>query len=564
MIGNSFANGENYVSSSNTNKSDIFNEPEKKIIVYESQIAEDSPIPPATSTDNTKHHSAFYSFWRFIANFSQKIDSLGMIESTGIERIPSYQRGTKKTQFLHVLGFWISASGGLSSMSSFFLGPLLFGLTFKQSVVSGWISMMIGCLIAAYCSIMGPQSGCRQMVTARYLFGWYFVKFVALVSIIGVLGWSVVNCVVGGEMLASIGNVPIWVGIVIVTCVSIVVAICGIKQVLRVEMYLSIPVMTVFTLLFISGSDKFHLINEYKPTSDTSIKGNWLCFFSLCYSITSTWGSITSDYYILFPEDTPKIHVFLLTFFGLLIPTTYVGLLALCLASTAMSYEPWLNSYNEYGMGGMLWSGFQRWNGFGKFCVVVLLLSLISNNIINTYSAAFSVQLSSVRLAKIPRWFWAFVVTAIYLICALVGRNHFSDILSNFLPMIGYWISMYFILLFEENVIFRKHFLYLYTREFPNLTTSNTSQLKQALKYRKVRYNWEAWEDDKVLTRGLAATFAFICGIGGVAISMSQTYWIGPVAVKLDNGDIAMWLSMGISGLVYPPCRYLELKKFGR
>lgn len=157
-------------------------------------------------------------------------------------------------------------------------------------------------------------------------------------------------------------------------------------------------------------------------------------------------GSITADYYILFPEDTAKYQVFLLTFFGTFVPTLFVGILGLLLACVAVVYQPWTEAYDKYGMGGLLHAGFERWNGFGKFCVVVLILSLVSNNIINAYSAAFSIQLSSVFAARVPRWFWSLVVTAICLICALVGRNHFSTILGNFLPMIGYWISMYFIL----------------------------------------------------------------------------------------------------------------------
>ena len=122
---------------------------------------------------------------------SKRLDALG-VEIRGIQRIPAYERGTSK-QFLSVAGLWLSAAGGLSSMSSYFLGPLLFELTFRQSLVSGLVSMAIGCAVAAYLSTMGPQSGCRQMVTARYLFGWYFVKFVSLASIIGVMGWSIVN-----------------------------------------------------------------------------------------------------------------------------------------------------------------------------------------------------------------------------------------------------------------------------------------------------------------------------------------------------------------------------------
>lgn len=534
------------------------------------------------SVDVEKKSHAFsgnkYLGWLVTA--SRKLDALG-VETNGIERISPYERGSSRRQFLHVAGLWLSATGGLSSMSSFFLGPLLFELNFRQCMASGLVSMMVGCLIAAYCSTMGPQSGCRQMVTARYLFGWWFVKFVALASIVGVMGWSVVNCVVGGEMLASISNdkVPLWVGIIIVMACSFLVSAFGIRQVLKVETLISVPVLTCFLLLYISSSDKFHLIYEIDNSSvdPLTIKGNWLNFFTLCYSITSTWGSITADYYILFPEDTAKYKVFLLTFFGTFTPTLFVGVLGLLLACVAVVYEPWNEAYEQYGMGGLLHAGFERWNGFGKFCVVVLILSLISNNIINTYSAAFSIQLSSVFAARVPRWFWSLVCTAICLICALVGRNHFSTILGNFLPMIGYWISMYFILLLEENVIFRRYFLYLYTKEFPRQETTNhpevgsssrtnIHEIKRKSMVSKNRYNWDMWNNYDVLTHGYAATFAFLCGVAGVVVGMAQAYWIGPIAAQFGEfgGDIAMWLSMGFSGVVYPWCRYWELRRFGR
>ncbi|CCK71188.1 Tpn1p KNAG_0G01300 [Huiozyma naganishii CBS 8797] len=522
---------------------------------------------------------------RKLEGLSRRIDALG-VETTGIERIEPYERGSAGRQFVQVAGFFLSATGGLSSMSSFLLGPLLFGLGFKECLTSGLVSMVIGCLVAAYCSIMGPQSGCRQMVTARYLFGWTFVKLPALASILGVLGWAVVNCVVGGEMLAAISNgkVPIAVGVVIVMVCSFFVAVFGIKQVLKVETLISVPVLTTFLLLYICASDKYKYVSVYNTDSmpRLELKGNWLNFFTLCYSITSTWGSITSDYYILFPEYTPKWQVFTLTFLGTAVPTLFVGVLGLLLSSAAVSYEPWQASYDKHGMGGLLWSGFSRWGGFGRFLVVVLLLSLVSNNIINTYSAAFSIQLSSVHAARIPRWFWCIVCTAVYFVAALVGRNHFSTILGNFLPMIGYWLSMYFMLLLEENELFRRWFLHLYTLEFPGgpeSTTTTTTKTAIAVTPRSVdewkrrhrsaqghRYNWDRWNDQSVLTHGYAATFAFVCGIAGVVVGMAQAYWIGPVARHFgpEGGDIAMWLAMGISGIVYPPCRYLELRRFGR
>lgn len=593
------------------NKVIIGNDNIEDIVTFESTTSTTNP----QDSNNSRSRFPTSKWLQFLKTISKKVDELG-VETTGINRVPPYQRGTLANQCRQVAGYWVAATGGLSSMSSYLLGPLVFDLTFKQTMTSGLISMIIGCLVAAYCSTMGPQSGCRQMVTARYLFGWWLVKLVALASILGVLGWSVVNSVVGGEMLAAISNdkIPISVGIIIVSILSFVVAVFGIKQVLRVETLISIPVILTFMLLYISSSDKYHYIYDFDNSSilnHQTLKGNWLSFFSLCYSITSTWGSIASDYSILFPEDTPKTLVFCLTFFGTAIPTLFVGILGIILSSIAMSYKPWLDEYDTHGMGGLLWMGFERWKGFGKFCVVILILSLVSNNIINTYSGAFSIQLSSLWAARIPRWFWCIVNTGICLVCALVGRNHFSTILGNFLPMIGYWISMYFILLLEENEIFRRYFLHLYTKEFPavtgkeqedddtgsierykdvypnasknyNITTSATTNttsitrnrkffnnihlLKSRQQRRKIRYNWDKWEDYNVLTHGYAATFAFVCGIAGVVIGMAQVYWIGPVARKLGDygGDIAMWLSMGISGLVFPICRYLELRYFGR
>ena len=461
-------------------------------------------------------------------------------------------------------------------MSSFFLGPLSFELGLRNTLIAGIIGQGLGCVLAAYCSMMGPRSGCRQMVSARFLFGWWFVKLVALVCVIGVLGWSVVNCVVGGQILASLSDdrVPLWAGIVIIAGVTLLVAIGGIKQLLRVETFLSVPVNLSFLLLYIVASKKFHYLNlDDAITDSATIKGNWLSYFSLCYSITATWGGIASDYYILFPEDTPDVQVFTVTFMGTFLPTTFVGVIGLLIGNVALNYKPWGDAYTKWGMGGLLNEAFKPWGGGGKFLLVIMFLSLISNNILNTYSAAFDIQMAGRWLARIPRWFWAIVVTAIYLVAALVGRNEFSTILGNFLPMIGYWISMYFILLFEENTIFRTDwFHHLYEIEFAQdgsydapssmdefdeqgLTCKGWSTLHH--------YNFNIWNDSNKLTHGWAAAASFVIGATGAAVGMSQKYWIGPIAKRVGGeygGDIAMWLCMGFSGVVYPFLRYAELR----
>lgn len=222
-----------------------------------------------------------------LKQLSNRLD--GIVESRGIERVPPELREITSYKdlahlYLQVVGFWFSAAGGLSSMSSFILGPLVFGLDFISCLTIGLLGMWLGCLIAAYCAIMGPQSGCRQMVTARYLFGVHLVKFIALVSICGVVGWSVVNAVVGGEILSSISNedIPLWVGILLISVVSYAVATLGIKQVLKVEMYFSIPVSITFFLMYIAtGTNYQKTLYEYKTTSNESMLGAKLSFFFL-------------------------------------------------------------------------------------------------------------------------------------------------------------------------------------------------------------------------------------------------------------------------------------------
>ncbi|CAK7914316.1 vitamin B6 transporter Tpn1p [[Candida] anglica] len=543
----------------------------EKVEAYETS----SKAAPRMSDDYSDSNDSF-SILAYLAIASKKLDSFG-VETRGIERIEPYERSTNKTkQLISVIGLWLSAAGGLSSMSSFFLGPLLFELGLRKSMVSGLIGSTIGCFIAAYCSLMGPRSGCRQMVSARFLFGWWSVKLISLVSILGVMGWSVVNSVVGGQILSSLsdGKIPLYAGIIIIAGVSFIVATCGIKQLMRFEAFLAIPVNVSFLLLYVAASSKYkYLSNADAPAianDSKMIQGNWLSFFSLCYSVTSTWGSIASDYYILFPETTSDVQIFSITFFGIFIPTTYVSILGLLLGNIALNHEPWAELYAQYGMGGLLTEAYKPWGGGGKFLVVLLFMSLVSNNIINTYSAAFGAQLAGVGFAKVPRWIWAIVGTAVYFVCALVGRNKFATILGNFLPMIGYWTSMYFIILLEENQIFRTdRFIHLYTKEFPNGTdtiveeTSKRSILAAKQTRRNQHYNFSIWNDYDSLTHGFAATSAFIIGATGAAVGMSQAYWVGPIAEKC-GGDIAMWLCMGFSGLVYPVLRYFELKKFGR
>lgn len=490
-----------------------------------------------------------------------KLDSLG-VEERGIERVRPEERlsGPIWKRYVDVLGLWFAGCGGITTMSSFFYPTLSYGLDMKQSLIAGLIGMNIGCLVPAYCATMGPKSGCRQMVTARFLFGQWGAKFIALVCILGGIGWSVVNCVVGGQMLSAISGTPLTTGIVVIVIVSWVIAVFGIRVLLRFQIAVAVPTNIAILLFYIVVGKKASYISLANAMtrelgySASAITGNWLSYFTITYSTTSSWGSCASDYYILFPDHTSDLKIFLVTFFGIAIPSNFAAIVGTLAGSIAYSNTEWLNAYNTYSVGGIIAEAFKVWGNFGKFVVVVLYLSLVCNTIINTYSGAFQFQLVDMRLAFVPRWIWATVVSAIFLAVSLAGKEHLSEIISTVLPMLGYWVSIYICLLLEENVLFRRR------------NASETHYLEFEGDEKSILYSWEKWDKPHQRTAGYACAVAFCCGVVGAVMGMDQVYYIGPIAKKIGSfgGDIGMWLAIAFSGITYPGLRWIELKKMGR
>jgi len=82
----------------------------------------------------------------------------------------------------------------------------------------------------------------------------------------------------------------------------------------------------------------------------------------------------------------------------------------------------------------------------------------------------------------------------------------------------------------------------------------------------KPHFVWSDWNRQERLPIGLAALAAFCVGWVGSILCMAQFYFIGPLAklVGDDGGDMGNYVGFAWAALVYPPLRYLELKKFGR
>jgi purine-cytosine permease-like protein len=208
------------------------------------------------------------------------------------------------------------------------------------------------------------------------------------------------------------------------------------------------------------------------------------------------------------PSTTPPIKVFLLTFFGLYIPICFVEILgaALITLTSPASPNPFADAFSSGGTGGLLAQLLvSNWGGFGRFILFLLAFSVIANNIPNTYSAGLSIQALGRPFAKVPRFLWTFLCFVGYTVAGVVGREHFSEILSNFLSILSYWTAFFIIIVMEEHLIFRRHGGPL------------------------GGYDLDGWDSPKRLPVGLAGITAGCFGVAGAVVGMAEVWYIGPI-----------------------------------
>lgn len=369
--------------------------------------------------------------------------------------------------------------------------------------------------------------------------GYWPSKICALLNIVIMLGYGMIDCLVGGQILSAVagGNMSVVVGTIIVAIITWVVVVFGMSLFHTYERWAWIPQMFALLVLVGSAGPKFDTFISSTGDSRT-VTGNRLSFFSLCLSGAVAWAPAGADYYVYYPPTTKKWKTFIMTFLGIGLALVFATLLGVGLASGTFTNPDWAAA-NEVSSGALILQGYNGLGGFGKFLGVLVSLGLVANNIPGTYSASLGFQVLGRYGARMPRWFWSCVSVVIYTACALGGRDYLYDIFENFLALMGYWVTIFLTIAVEEHLLFRRG-----DRGF----------------------DWSAWSDPRRLPLGLAAFSAFVIGWIGSIMCMYQIYYVGPIAklASPEGADLGIWVGCSWAMLVFPPLRWLELKHFGR
>lgn len=219
---------------------------------------------------------------------------------------------------------------------------------------------------------------------------------------------------------------------------------------------------------------------------------------------------------------------------------TCLGMILGALCGSALNNKSdWLDSWDS-GIGFFVQTMVHP-VGFAKFLLVILAFSGIAMNAIALYSAGLSVQQFARPLSVVPRFIWTCVMFVLIILLALVGRDQLLAFLQNFLSLLGYWNTSFFVILFIEHYVYRGGL-----HGFQG-------------------YDLDAWNNPSKLPFGWAGGFAFAAGIAGCVVGMSETWYVGSLARMIgeDGGDIGNELAFLFTLVVFVPGRYLERKYTG-
>lgn len=398
------------------------------VILAEDNLTTTTPVPPID-------HNAGKT-QRYLQAFERQLVALNF-ESRGIRRVEPNERHDLKTLgFTQIIMLWFSVNLAANNITLGMLGPAIFTLNFLDSSLCAVFGMLVGCLPVAYIATFGPRSGNRSLVFARYTMGWYLAKLVVILNLVVLLGYALIDAVVAGQMLSAVsanGSLSVVVGIIIVAVITWVITTFGYSVVHYYERYAWLPQIVVLSILAGVAGPRFDLSSASQGDARTKA-GNRLSFFSLCLSAAITYAGGGADYFVYYPETTPRWKVFASTMAGLTTSFTYAFMLGIGLGTGIATNTAWSDAYDT-SQGALIVAGFSPLGTFGSFCSVVVALGLIANLIPPTYSSGVDFQILSRFFSRIPRVIWNTLGVVIYTVCALAGRDHLAEIFTNFLAL---------------------------------------------------------------------------------------------------------------------------------
>ncbi|EMR70150.1 putative purine-cytosine permease fcy22 protein [Eutypa lata UCREL1] len=412
-----------------------------------------------------------------------KVSTWG-VELRGITPVPLEERVDKR--FINVFFVWFAMSTNLL--------PIITGMV-------------------AYFSTFGSRTGLRQMLHARYTFGYYLISIIVILNLCTISGFGIIDCVLGGSTLAAVsgGKIDSTAGIVIIAIIAMVVSFGGYRFLHQYERYSWIvSLIAIIITTGVGGKELFNQV-EVEPASAATI----VSYGGVVAGFLIPWAAMAADFSVYCDSTVSTFRIFAYTYAGLCFPTVPLMVLGAAIGGATANNEAWAQGYDEHIVGGVLQAMLTPAGGFGKFVAVLLSLSVVGNLAAAMYSITLNFQLLVPLFLRVPRNVFAIIYTVVAIPVSISAARTFFSSLENFIYLIAYWSAAFVAVVGMEHFVFRRADC--------------------------ASYDTSSWDQPSRLPTGIAAIVA-----------------MGPIAET--TGDIGFEVALVLAALLYLPCRWIELK----
>ena len=254
------------------------------------------------------------------------------------------------------------------------------------------------------------------------------------------------------------------------------------------------------------------------PTGKAEL-GSVLSFASVIYGFATGWTSYAADYTCYQPSTQSRTKVFFATWLGLMIPLNFVEMLGVAVMTATDLNDGdnrYARGYDAAGSGGILGAVLIYHLGtFGKFCMIILALTIIANNCPNIYSIGLTMQVLARWTARIPRFIWTGIATGVYIAIAIPGYSHFELVLENFMNFIGYWLAIYEGVSLTEHFVFKRGMSGYHAAHYDNPEKLPPGMNQSRSATRLHRLGACTLTSVTFALPGIAAVFSFCVGVAG-------------------------------------------------
>ena len=436
-------------------------------------------------------------------------DSIATIEPYGVDAIPDSERhGRPVSQFF----IWFAAGMNFPIMVLGFLA-VSFGLSLTASVTAIVAGSFVGAVVMGVLSRMGGRLGVAQQIQARGPLG-FFGNFVpvAYVNIFAGIGWAAVTVILGADALHTLAPaIPFWVGGLALVLVQLVVAIYGYNMIHYLERILAVVLFFGFLMItVVSVARGWQGSFGTNPHAAYWIGGvgGWITFAGYFLSFLIAWWPFASDYSRYLPdEDHVNRATGVWTFAGNFLSLSWLGVAGALLGSSAASGESPIQAL-------------ERLTGpFSVPALLVVLISSFSQNFLNVYGGAISVQTLRIPVSR---------RTAVVLICAaayaisLWADQGFEAKFKTFLFLGAYLIAPFGAILLLDYVFNHRH---------------DRSRIA------------ELYDSKRVLEWGFVA---WLIGAAASVPFWNLSFYVGPLAkAHPEWGDLSYFVGFFVGALAF-------------